>query len=55
MNILRNVVLIVIMLRLSGHFCYVAPLKPSKLSDRFMYVLFETECTQDFKKCDGSF
>ena len=28
---------------------------PSKLIDRFMYVLFDTECTQDLEKCDGSF
>jgi hypothetical protein len=38
-----------------SHFCYVAPLKPSKLSDRFMYVFFHTECTQDLEKLDGSF
>jgi hypothetical protein len=25
----------------SGHFCYVATLKPSKLTDRFMYVFFD--------------
>ena len=36
--------------QLSGHFCYVAPLKPSKLTDR---VLFERDCTQDFEKHDG--
>ena len=41
----------------SGHYCYVAPLKPSKQSDRFLYVFFDTECTQDFdfKRHDGSF
>jgi hypothetical protein len=39
----------------SGHYCYVAPLKPSKPTDRFMYVFFHTECTQDFEKHDGSF
>ena len=39
----------------SGHFCYVAPLKPSKLSDNFLYVFFGTECTQDLEKLDGSF
>jgi len=38
-----------------GHFCYVAPLKPSKLTDRFLYVFFDTECTQDLEKHDGSF
>jgi hypothetical protein len=39
----------------SGQFCYVALLKPSKLSDKYMYVFFDTECTQDLAKCDGSF
>jgi hypothetical protein len=39
----------------SGHFCYVAPLKPSKLSDRFLYIFFYTECTQDLEKHDGAF
>ena len=39
----------------SGHFCYVAALKPSKLSDRFLYVFFDTECTQDLERRDGSF
>ena len=38
----------------SGHFCDVAPLKPTKLTNRFMYVFFDTECTQDFEKHDGS-
>jgi len=33
----------------------VDPLKPSKLSDRFMYVFFDMECTQYFEKHDGSF
>ena len=33
----------------SGHFCYVVPLKPSKLTDRFLYVFFDTECTNDLK------
>jgi hypothetical protein len=41
--------------QLSGHFCYVAPLKRSKLSDRFMYIFFDTECTQDLEMCGGSF
>jgi len=41
--------------QLSGHFCYMAPLKPSKLTDRFVYVFFDTECTRDFEKHDGSF
>ena len=39
----------------TGHFCYVDPLKLSKQSDRFMYVFFDTECTQDLEKCDGCF
>jgi len=39
----------------SGRFCYVAPLKPSKLTNRFLYVFFDTECTQDLERCDGSF
>jgi hypothetical protein len=42
-------------LQLSSSLCYVAPLKPSNLIDRFMYVFFDTECTQDLQKCDGSF
>jgi hypothetical protein len=33
----------------------MAPQKPSKLSNRFMYVFFDTECTQDLEKRDGSF
>jgi hypothetical protein len=39
----------------SGHLCYVAPLKPSKLLNKYMYVFFDTECTQDLEKRDGSF
>jgi len=39
----------------SGHFCYVAPLKPSKLSDRFLNVFFDTECTQNLERHDGAF
>jgi len=39
----------------SGHFCYVSPLKPSKLTNRFLYVFFDTECTQGLERCDGSF
>jgi len=39
----------------SGHFWYVAPLKPSKFLDRFMYVFFDTKCTQDLEKRDCSF
>jgi len=41
--------------QLSDHLCYVAPLKPSKLSNKYLYVFFDTECTQDLEKCDGSF
>jgi len=39
----------------SGHFCHVAPMKPTKLSDKFLYVSFDSECTQDLEKRDGSF
>ena len=39
----------------SGQFCYVALLKPSKLTDRFLFVFFDTECTQDIEKHHGSF
>jgi len=39
----------------SDHFCYVAPLIPSKLTNRFLYVFFDTECTQDLERCDESF
>ena len=39
----------------SGHFCYVASLKPSKLTDKLMYVFSDMECTQDLDKRDGSF
>jgi len=39
----------------SRHFCYVAPLKPRNLSDGFLYVFFDTECTQDLEKRDGTF
>ena len=39
----------------SGHLCYVAPLKPRKLSNKYLYVFFDTKCTQDLEKCDGSF
>jgi len=41
--------------QLSGHFCYVVLLKPSKLTDRFLCVFFDTECTLDLEKRDGSF
>ena len=33
----------------------MAALKPRKLSDKFLYVFFGTECTQDLEKRDGSF
>jgi hypothetical protein len=39
----------------SGHLCYMPPLKTSKLSDRFVYVFFDTECTQDLEMHEGSF
>ena len=37
----------------SGHFCYVATLKPSKLTNGSMYVFFHTECTQDYENMMG--
>ena len=33
----------------------MAPLKPSKLTDRFKYVFLDTECAQDLAKHDWSF
>jgi hypothetical protein len=33
----------------------VAPLKPNMLSKKYLYVFFDTECTQDLEKRDGSF
>ena len=33
----------------------MAPLSASKLSDKYMYVFFDTECTQDLARNDGSF
>jgi hypothetical protein len=38
-----------------SHSCYVAPLTPSKLSDKYMYIFFDTKCTQDLDKSDGVF
>ena len=35
-------------------FWYVSPLKPSKLTDRFLYGSFDKECTQDLEKHDVS-
>jgi len=34
---------------------YVTALKPVQLPHRFMYVLFDTECTQDLEQRDGYF
>ena len=31
------------------------PLKPNKLSNKYLYVFFDTECTQDLEKRHGSF
>jgi hypothetical protein len=39
----------------SGHLCYMAPLKASKISETYMYVFFDMECTQDLEKRDGPF
>ena len=33
----------------------MAPLKPSKVLDKFLYVFFDTECTQDLEDRVGSF
>ena len=33
----------------------MVPLKPSKLPEKFFYAFFDTECTQDLEKRDGSF
>ena len=41
-------------LQLSGNFCYVAPLKPRKLTDRFMYIFLDTECTGDLEIGDAT-
>jgi hypothetical protein len=38
-----------------GHYCYVALLLPTKLSNKYLYVFFDTECTQDVEKLDGAF
>ena len=54
MNATRDFALIVTK-KPSGHFCYVALLTASKLSDKYMYVFFDTECTQDLARDDGSF
>jgi hypothetical protein len=36
--------------QLLEHFCYVAQLKPSKLTDRCMYVFSDTYWTKDLEK-----
>ena len=33
----------------SGHFCYMVPLKPSKLTSVFVCFFFDTVCTQDLE------
>jgi hypothetical protein len=38
----------------SGHLCCVAQLKPNNLSNQYLYVFFDTECTQDLENRDGS-
>jgi len=55
MNVIRNSVIFVIKSNLQTIFWYVTPLKPSKLSDKFLYVFFDTEYTQELEKRDGSF
>jgi hypothetical protein len=52
MNALRNFVITVL---ITNHYCYVVLLKSRKLSDKFMYVFFDTECTQVLVKRDGYF
>jgi hypothetical protein len=42
-------------LRHAGHFCYMSPLKPSKLSSKYMYVFFDIESSQDLERNQGSF
>jgi len=39
--------------QLSDHFCYVAPLKPSKLTNRFMYVFFDRSANRTVKSMMG--
>jgi hypothetical protein len=39
----------------AGHLCYMAALKPNKFSDKFVFVFFDTECTQDLERHEGSF
>jgi predicted RNA-binding protein YlxR (DUF448 family) len=41
--------------QLSCQFCSVTPLKSSKMTGRFIYVCFDTDCTQEFEKHDWSF
>jgi hypothetical protein len=33
----------------------VDSLKPSKLSNKYLHVFFDTECTQNLEMCDGAF
>jgi len=39
----------------SGDFCYVTVLKPSNLSDKYFYVFFDTEYTQELENVMGLF
>ena len=41
-------------LRPTGHFCNMSPLKPSKLSNKYMYVFYDIECSEDLKRNQGS-
>jgi hypothetical protein len=52
MNVIRDFVLAAIKSNLPAIF---APLTSSKLSNKNMYVFFDTECTQDLARNDGSF
>jgi virulence-associated protein VapD len=41
--------------QLSGHLRNVAPLKPSNLLNKYLYVFFDTECTQNLESVIGIF
>ena len=39
----------------SGHYCYVVLLKLSRLSNRYMFVFYDMEFSQDLERSDGFF
>ena len=53
MNV-KNSALIVTKNQPSGHLCHVDPLKSCKLTDSYLYVIFDTECPKDLEKSEGS-